>query len=162
MGDKTILSGGKMKAKVRDYFALVTPEADMVNIDTSIEEIIRVISRNPASRSVYVVDEAGRLIGMIGVREILNILGAKYLQKQSITLAHEILATTAGDLMRDVESVSPDDDFDQALRISVMHNMEDIPVVENDRVIGSLDCFELIKGIEDQHRMERGGRHGPD
>ena len=138
--------------KVRDNYQKVTPEADLVNIDTSIEDIIEIVAENPASRSVYVIDDEEKLVGIISVKEILNILGAKYLRKRSVVLAHGILAKTAQDIMRDAEYVSPDDDLDEALKKSVLHGIEDLPVVEDDKVIGNLDCFELIKGIKQDHR----------
>lgn len=146
--------------KVRDYYQRVTPEADLVNVDTSIEDIIEIIAENPASRSVYVIDDEEKLVGIISVKEILNILGAKHLRKRSVALAHGILAKTAQDIMRDAESVSPDDDLDEALKKSVLHGIEDLPVVENDKVIGNLDCFELIKGIKERHKSTPEGMPG--
>jgi CBS domain-containing protein len=138
--------------KVRDFYKKVTPEADLVKIDTSIEDIIEIVSQNPASRSVYVVNDEEKLVGIISVREILDILGAKYLKKRSVIVAHGILAKTAADIMRDAEYVTPEDDLEEALKTSVIHHIEDLPVVENEKVIGNLDCFELIKGIKDFHK----------
>jgi len=141
--------------KVRDCYKQVTPDVDLVGIDATVEDIIGIISKNPASRAVYVVNEDKQLVGIISVREILNILGAKYLRKRSVMVAHGILAKTAADIMRDAEFVSPDDNLEDALKVSVLHNLEDLPVVENDKVIGDLDCFELIKGVTEQHKRER-------
>lgn len=147
--------------KVRDCFTTVTPEVDLVSGDARIEDVIRIISKNPASRSVYVVDADGKLAGIISVKDVLNIIGAKYLQKGSIAALREIMATSAADIMRDAEWVGPDDDLEQALKVAVMHNMEDIPVVENEKVVGNLDCFELIKGIEELHQKQD-NYHAPD
>jgi len=144
--------------KVRNHYQSVTPEADLIGVETSIEDIIEIISRNPASRSVYVIDEDEKLVGIISVKEILNIMGAKYLKKRSFALAHGILAKTAADIMRDPEYVGPDDDLEEALRLSVVHGIEDLPVVEEGKVIGNLDCFELIKGIKERHKTI--GREG--
>jgi CBS domain-containing protein len=138
--------------KVRDFCSQVTPAADLVRADTSIEDIIEIVSKNPAARSVYVVDDEDNLVGIISAREILNILGAKYLKKRSVNVAHSILANTAADIMRNAESVAPDDELEEALRISVIHGIEDIPVVEGGKVIGNLDCFELIKGVKELHK----------
>jgi len=52
----------------------------------------------------------------------------------------------------------PADDLEEALRLSVMHGIEDLPVVEEGKVIGNLDCFELIKGIKEEHK--KAGREG--
>ncbi len=144
--------------KVRDHFQKITIEADIVGVETSIEDIIEVVSRNTAARSVYVVDEEEKLVGIISVKEILNIMGAKYLKKRSVALAHGILAKTAADIMRDAECVGPDDDLEVALKVSVIHGIEDLPVVENEKIIGNLDCFELIKGIQQQHKREHSGK----
>ena len=35
--------------KVHDFFKKVTPGVDIVNIDTTVEDIIDIISKNPAS-----------------------------------------------------------------------------------------------------------------
>jgi len=145
--------------KVRNHFKTITPEVDIVTANTTIEVIIQIISRNPASRSVFVIDQDERLIGVISTKDVLQILGAKYLRKRTVFVLHEILAITAADIMREAESVGPDDDLEQALRIAVVHNMEDIPVVENNKVIGNLDCFELIKGISAQKRIEQRERY---
>ena len=138
--------------KVRNHYRGVTPNADLVDIDASIEEVIGKVSENPASRSVYVVNDKQRLVGIISVKEILHIMGARYLKKRSVALAHGILAKTAADIMRDPEFVIPDDDLEEALRLSVMYDIEDLPVVDKGKVIGNLDCFELIKGIKDRHK----------
>lgn len=138
--------------KVRNHFQNVTPDVDLISVDTSIEDIIEIISANTASRSAFVVDDTGELVGIISVREVINILGAKFLKKRSFGLAHGILAQTAGDIMRDPESVDIDDDLEEALRISVVHNLDDIPVIENGKVVGDVDCFELIKGIKKRHK----------
>lgn len=141
--------------KVRDHYKRVTPGADLVGVDTSIDDIIEIISENPAARSVYVIDDEEKLVGIISVKEILNIMGAKYLKKRSVALAHSILAKTAADIMRDPESVGPDDDLEEALKKSVIHSIEDLPVIDEGKVIGNLDCFELIKGIKERHKRAR-------
>ena len=138
--------------KVRNHYQKVTPDADLVDIDASIEDVIEKVSENPASRSVYVVDDKQLLVGIISVKEILNIMGARYLKRRSVALAHGILAKTAADIMRDPEFVILDDDLEEALKLSVIHGIEDLPVVDKGKVIGNLDCFELIKGIKDRHK----------
>jgi CBS domain-containing protein len=145
--------------KVRDYFSLKTPGVDLVTPDTSIERIIQVVAQNTTSRAVYVVDWNEKLIGMISVKEVLGILGAKYARKRTLAVLHDVLSKTAADIMRAVEAVSPEDDLEQALKIAVIHNMEDIPVIENGKVIGNLDCFELIQGILERHQAEHPGSH---
>jgi CBS domain-containing protein len=142
-----------MSKKVRDYYSTITSKVELVNMDTPINEVIMAVSRHPASRSAYVVDNDGKLLGVITVRDVLNIIGAKYLDKRTATAIKRIMAVTAADLMREAESVNPDDTMERALKIAVMHNMGDIPVVEQGKVVGNLDCFELLNGILDQHKL---------
>jgi CBS domain-containing protein len=141
--------------KVRDCYQNVTPGVDLVSADTSIEDLIDIISANTASRSAFVVDDDERLVGIISIREVIEILGAKYLKKRSFGLAHGILAKTAADIMRDAEFVDIDDDLEEALKIAVLHRFDDIPVVENGKVVGDVDCFELVKGIKEEHKKAR-------
>lgn len=141
--------------KVRDCYQNVTPGVDLVSVDTSIEDLIDIISANTASRSAFVVDDNERLVGIISIREVIEILGAKYLKKRSFGLAHGILAKIAADIMRDAEFVDIDDDLEEALKIAVLHKFDDIPVVENGKVVGDVDCFELVKGIKEEHKKAR-------
>ena len=138
--------------KVRDCYENVTKSVDIVAVDTSIDDIIDLISRDTASRSVYVVDDREELVGIISIKEVMNILGAKYLKKRDVTVIHEILAQTAADIMRDPEFVTLDDDLEEALKIAVTHDFRDLPVVEDGKIVGDLDCFEIVKGVKEDHK----------
>ncbi|MGE0821199.1 MAG: CBS domain-containing protein [Candidatus Binatia bacterium] len=130
--------------KVRDCFCSVSAGVDLVSPEATVEEVIARVTRDPASRAVFVVDESQRLLGIIGVREILSVLGGKYSSERPFAQTRELLATNAGDLMGAPFWVSPDDDLEEGLRIAVQQDLQDIPVVENGRVIGNLDCLEII------------------
>ena len=134
--------------KVKDCFLSVTKDVDIVNTEATIDDIINSISRNPASRSVYVVDNEERLIGIINIQQILNILGGKYVQEDIIPILAQIMAKKAKDIMIKPEWVSPDDDIEEALKIAVKNNLQDIPVVKDGKIIGNLDCFEIINNVK--------------
>jgi CBS domain-containing protein len=134
--------------KVRDCFLSVTKDVDVVNIEATIDNIINSISRNPASRSVYVVDDKDKLVGIISVQRVLNILGERYIQEDIIPSLSQIMAKRAKDIMLEPKWVSPEDDIEEALKIAVKYNLQDIPVVRDGRIVGNLDCFEIINNLK--------------
>ena len=130
--------------RVRDCFHSISTGVDMVLPDAPIDEVIASVTRNPASRSIFVVDQEQRLLGIISVQEILKVLGGRYLPEGGFRSARELLATRAADLMGPPYWVSPEDDIKEGLKIAVQDEVYDIPVVEGGRVIGNLDCLEII------------------
>jgi len=133
--------------KVKDCYKQVTPSADLVKEDTPIKEVIEVVSRNPASRAVFVINEKEELIGIIGVQQILNMLGMEYSREDPLTLISQAMAKTASDIMIPPRWVSPESSLEEALKLAVQYNLQDIPVVDEGKVIGNLDCFEIINNI---------------
>ena len=133
--------------KVKECYQQVTPHADLVREDTKIEDVIKVMSRNPASRAVFVVNEKEELLGMVGMQQLLNIMGIQYSKEDSITLISQVMAKTAADIMIPPQWVSPEDDLQEALKLAVQHSLQDIPVVSEGKVIGNLDCFEIINNL---------------
>jgi CBS domain-containing protein len=133
--------------KVKDCYQQVTPDVDLVSEGTSIKQVIKIMSRNPASRAVYVVNKDEELIGIIGVQQILNIIGMKYSRENSLTLISQVMAQTAADIMVPPKWVSLEDDLQRALKLAVQHNLQDIPVVDKRKVVGNLDCFEILNNL---------------
>ncbi|OGW17895.1 MAG: hypothetical protein A3G93_09100 [Nitrospinae bacterium RIFCSPLOWO2_12_FULL_45_22] len=133
--------------KVKDCYQQVTPHADLVREDTKIEDVIKVMSRNPASRAVFVVNEKEELVGIVSMQQLLNIMGIEYSKEDSITLISQVMAKTAADIMIPPQWVSPEDDLQEALKLAVQHSLQDIPVVSEGKVIGNLDCFEIINNL---------------
>jgi len=133
--------------KVKDCYQQVTPHADLVREDTKIEDVIKVMSRNPASRAIFVVNEKEELVGIVSMQQLLNIMGIEYSKEDSITLISQVMAKTAADIMIPPQWVSPEDDLQEALKLAVQHSLQDIPVVSEGKVIGNLDCFEIINNL---------------
>jgi CBS domain-containing protein len=133
-------------AKVSEHYRSMSAGVDLASPEASIDEVIASVSRDPASRSVFVVDAERRLLGIISARQILAVLGGKYSKDFSFGQTRELLATHAIDLMEVPYWVSPTDDLEEGLRLAVQHELQDIPVVEDGRVVGNLDCLEIITG----------------
>lgn len=133
--------------KVKDCYKQITSDVDLVREDTFIKEVIKIISRNPASRAVFVINEKEELIGIIGVQQILNLLGMEYSREATITLISEVMARIASDIMIAPHWVYLESELEEALRLAVQYNLQDIPVLDRGRVVGNLDCFEIINNV---------------
>ena len=129
---------------VRECYQTVSANADIVEPDTSIDEVIKVISRDTASRSVFVVDPKRGLVGIIRVRDILKFFGARYVNDFGLGAAVDFMAKKACHIMGSPYQVRLDDSLEDALRIAVQSELYDIPVVDNGKVVGNLDCLEII------------------
>jgi CBS domain-containing protein len=74
------------------------------------------------------VTEGDRLVGMITDRDITTRVVAESAVPET---------TSVGDVYsRDLISVEPNSDLDEALRLMARHQVRRLPVVENDRLVG--------------------------
>ena len=132
--------------KVKDCCNEVTHEADLVRENDPIDKVMDIMAKDPLSRSVYVVDDEKRLLGIIIVKDVLQFLGPQFVGT-SVAI-REIFAQTAGDMMRGPISVSMDDSIEKAMEIAIQEWLDDIPVCDKEgRVIGDLNCFEMIDSM---------------
>ncbi|WP_368505127.1 CBS domain-containing protein [Alkalihalophilus sp. As8PL] len=105
----------------------------------------------PVNRSIYVVDESNKLLGIITLKELLKVLAVRggissgEIPTRGKLLCYISANTTAKDIMRPPTSVKTTDSLEKALEIFVSHGLEELPVVdENNVVIGDLDAYELL------------------
>ncbi len=134
--------------KVKEVYQSVTEKAELVREDDSLPAVIQKVSRDPKSRSVYVVNEKEELVGIIDIRDLLRVAGTKYLQRETMTVISYLTAQKAADIMQPPVSVSPEDDIQEALRLTVQHDLKDLPVVEGGKVVGDLNCFEILLNVK--------------
>jgi len=130
--------------KVGDYYKKQSPDADIVGKDATLPEIIRALLKYKSCRSVFVVDESNTLCGIVTARNLIRILGKSYGSDFEIPRLAEILAQTADDFLIPEKWVSPDDTIEHALKLAARSGLEDLPVIEDDQIVGVIDCFELL------------------
>jgi CBS domain-containing protein len=138
--------------KVAECYQKITLTPSTVNADDSITLVRKKITKaDPVNRSVYVVDENNKLLGIITVKELLKVLAVRGGISSGKTPTRRKLLnyvsadTTAKDIMRSPISVKTTDSLEKALEIFVLHGLEELPVVdENNVVIGDLDAYELL------------------
>ena len=111
--------------------------------------------------AAMVVDEAGNLLGLVGIHDVLRQIVPKYLDLDAnlAKVMHksyfdEVFAeqgdVTATDLMShgsEVETVSPDDAVIKAAALFVEHRRKILPVVEGSRVVGVITRRSVLRRV---------------
>lgn len=132
--------------KVKDLYQKFSECTDKVKETDSMEKIIEVLFRNKATRTVFVVDNKGKLMGVIRLQEILSAFG-KDISPPLFSSAKKQKNITAVDLMILPTIVQLEDNAEDALTVAIKFGLQDIPVCHKDKLVGELDCFELIYGL---------------
>ncbi len=135
------------KHKVKDWYQKITHKAETVQADAGIQEVLHAVRRDMKSRTVFVLDDQQRLKGAIPMRILLRIMGSQFVQRDALSLMHEIMASKAEDMAEQCASVTLEDDLETALKKMVQSDQEDMPVVDaQGHVLGELNCFEVVEG----------------
>ena len=112
-----------MAKSVRDA---MTADPRSIGASASVVEAARLM-REQHIRSLPVTQD-DRLVGMITDRDITTRVVAESAVPET---------TSVGDVYsRDLISVEPNSDLDEALRLMARHQVRRLPVVENDRLVG--------------------------
>ena len=114
-----------MAKNVRDA---MTSNPRTVTADRPVTDVARIM-RDENIGSVPIVGDDGRLVGTVTDRDVAIRLVAEGRDSQS---------TTVGDIAsRDVITIDPQQDLDEALRLMARHQIRRLPVVEEDgRLVG--------------------------
>ncbi|RLF46236.1 MAG: CBS domain-containing protein [Thermoplasmata archaeon] len=136
------------KVRVSNIRNLITRDASVVREDDSLLKVAEEIVRDPRTRSVYVVDKSGKLMGIIPVIELIQYLYYEHIPQEYI-FYHFPLALSgepvAKDIMLSPVYVHDTDSVTDALKKMFKNNLEEIPVVDGDmKIIGDLNILELI------------------
>ncbi len=132
--------------KVKTVYNEGSGFADKVLAGDAVEKVIAVMGANKTTRTVFVVDNERNLVGLITIKEIFDCIFDE-MKPKLIKLSNKKKELKARDIMRSAISVSLDDDLDDALRAAKAGNLQDLPVCRDGKVVGELDCFELLDGL---------------
>jgi CBS domain-containing protein len=139
--------------KVKEVHKYITIEPPIVRENVPIKEVIEALLKDPRSRSVYVINDNSVLTGIIPTSMILKathiLKGKKTLRKEDAFDAMKIsTAKTAKDIMHPPIYVFEEEDIKNVLEEMVIGEYQELPVVDSKkRVIGDLNCLEIIKAI---------------
>lgn len=125
----------------------------------TIKDLLAILYTNRIG-GVPVVNEAGNLIGMISDGDILRYLSPKPVGFAGLVyiiedgemedVLREKLQTKVKDIMtkKNILYVSPEDDFETAIRLLSKHHFKKLPVINQaKRVVGVLSRGDIIQSI---------------
>jgi len=124
---------------MEDHVAVLHPRAPVtVDRETPLRETVRVML-NHGVGSVLVVDERGRLVGILSERDLLMRLAIDN---------GEGLSATTGDLMTpSPETVGTADTLARVLHKMDVGRYRHLPVVEGDLPIGMVSARDIVRHI---------------
>ncbi len=128
----------------------------VVSPHDDLRTVVQAIARDPLARCVFVVDDSGRLLGVVPVdeidRDMLALLAPGAAAQELVTprqaarLAHG-LDETAQRLMRSAACVGLDDTLAAAVRRMSEHHQESAAVLDaSGQLLGYVALFELLAG----------------
>ena len=143
------LRGGNMrKLRVAKVRKLITERPTLVRENESLPELALAITEDPKTRTLYVVDEAKKLIGLITLGDLIQAVFANLLEIDVLgfSACRRLSIKKASDVMSDVLVYAKDEeDIETVLRRMLDSKLAEIPVIDNDmKVIGEIDLLELL------------------
>ncbi len=147
--DKGVIQAFNLITRGKEDMAIVHP-------DDSLENVIKAMLASPKTMSAYVVDEDGKLVGVISVWDILQATvahdpdtlnsGSPSILFDKDFLDRYAFSEKAKDLMREPVCVDLTHTLRRAYRLMVEYGLTEIPVVDNQgRIIGDLTLLELLQ-----------------
>ncbi len=147
--DKAVIQAFNLITRGREDLAIVRPEDDL-------EAVIKAILMSPKTMSVYVVDEDGKLVGVISIWDILQATvahdpdtinsGSPSILFDKDFLERYAFSEKAKDLMREPVCVDLSHSLRRAYKLMIEHGLTEIPVVDNQgRIVGDLTLLEILK-----------------
>jgi len=134
---------------VRDAYRLIVTDPIVVNKGMKLHEVVDRVLADPRTRSAYVVDSRRKLIGMIGLKQMLEAIESSLsvFDKNRILSKgkRKSLPFSVESYMFKPVTVSEHDRLLTALQRMIRHGLEDLPVVDEDGIIvGELNGFEIL------------------
>jgi acetoin utilization protein AcuB len=99
-------------------------------------------------RHLPVVEEGGRLVGIVSDRDLRQVILEPAIQEQLGNMSRALNILTVRHIMTwGVVSVRPDTDIRRAAQMLREQRISALPVVEGDRLVGMLTATDIIRGF---------------
>ncbi len=133
---------------VKDIMNLITKKPALVGENTSLKDIANRMIEDPKTKTIYVVGNEGRLLGIITIDSLLIYLYRNYIPAQYMDFKLPIAfdgKPVAQDIMREPIYVRGEDTLKTAFEKMFLYRIWELPVVDGEgKVIGDLDSTELV------------------
>ncbi|MDA0246281.1 MAG: CBS domain-containing protein [Chloroflexi bacterium] len=124
---------------------LMTCDPDTVTPTTTIKEVIVLMNRTNR-RQFPVLDENGRLVGIITDRDLRLAVNSPLVQVQPLERLHFIEGVTVGQCMTpSPRTVQPDTPIYEVAGLMAQHKFGGLPVVEEGELIGIITVTDLLE-----------------
>jgi CBS domain-containing protein len=116
-----------------------------VGPDTKLKDVAATLIEHGIN-AVPVVDDRGRLVGIVSEADVLTFEAAAGTLPQRESAVGRSLPRTARHVMsQSVYTVAEDTDAAAAARMMLRHNLKSVPVVADDRVVGIVARRDLLR-----------------
>jgi CBS-domain-containing membrane protein len=153
-GDLTdLLSGNLADLQIKDFLDSCGEEASTVRWGEPISKLIESLVEHPASRAVYVLDEDGKLLGMISFRDIIRQTNAKLGVRGkgvsgTLKYLREARKDRVEEIMRQAVTLKPSTTLRDALQKMEDFQMNNLPVVDEDgKLVGELSGLKILHPV---------------
>jgi len=154
------------QSRVADCQDLLEIAPLLVHKEDDLLDVVRRSAAQPATRTIGVVDEAGRVIGVIRVLRLTESIVARVAPEAIMAglkdvaevglFGHAVEDRIAGDIMEPPATISPEATISEAFREMHRHRVTGMYVVDSDgRPTGYIDLLELAIRLADALEEER-------
>ena len=131
----------------------------VVSKGQTIVEMVKQIIEHPAIHHLCVVDEEGKLQGLINRKKIFQVVFAHHVSGSiGVSRLFKLLTSESADdlLIRHVFAAGEDDRIDKVIRTMIEHELVEVPVVDRDKkVMGLLTSGMLLnEWLSDESKEE--------
>ncbi len=139
--------------RVKDVYKTLTKEPPVLKADDPLKAVVHILLKDPRYKSVFVVDDTGRLIGIVSTLIFLKVshylYGKRSVMKDDVFNAiKSAKAKKVGDIMHPPVFVYEETKILDVLEMISRENIQELPVVDGEgKVIGDLNCLEILKRV---------------
>lgn len=140
-------------AAVRKFFV---ENPSMVHADTSIDELLKKINKDPRTRHVYVVDDDNRLIGSVRMNTVVKYLFPMTSIVESVgNVGDEPFLAFGARTAKNIMNMNPffvheTTSLAEMASILMREKINELPVVDEQmHIIGQVNMYEVIKAYLD-------------
>ena len=131
--------------KVKDILKVKGPEVVTIFEEKTVEDAIDLLVRNRIG-GLLVLDEAGRIAGIITERDILRESNRNY-PGLGTTKVKEVMT-------REVIACSPEDDLEYIEQVMTDKRIRHLPVIDNKRLVGLISIGDVVKALISARKVE--------
>lgn len=135
---------------VEDVYEIMIGKPAIVKEDALLKDAVDAITQNMISRKVYVVDEEGKLKGMITIETLLRQVGYRVGVREAGVISffkslNSMFKENVTEFMEKPVTITNRHKLLDALRMMVEYHLNDLPVIDDeDKIIGELNSLEIL------------------